>query len=222
LNQEETAMKSRLTLAVLLLASLPGFAQFNFEITGGNVKFGSAPLNITVVHNGGTHGALTNGTPCAPNPQVRLAGKPDFVINGTMSEFGRNWEVEFVLAPAGFANQGTLNAGSISWEMTGKYKMTIREVGTAVSCTKVVGASGEYQWAGPKLAGWPAKCPGPPTNAPGQSPGLTGTLVMRGHANIFPVFTPGPNCPAPLAAQWNTKIGGKGFDAVHLDYKLTY
>ena len=33
LNEEETAMKSRLTLAVLLLASLPGFGQFNFQIT---------------------------------------------------------------------------------------------------------------------------------------------------------------------------------------------
>jgi hypothetical protein len=214
-------MRSRLTLAVLLLLSIPAFSQFTLQLTGGIVKFGAAPLNITVIPNGGTSGNVTAGTPCGPNQSATLTGTARFTILGTMTEFNRHWEVEFVMSPPGFANQGNLRNLGTNWEITGKYQMTIREKGTTVSCTKVVGASGEYQFAGPKLGGWPAKCP-KPTNAPGQSPGLPGSLILRGHANIHPIFTASPTCPAALAAQWNAKIAGKGFDAVNLDYKLTY
>jgi hypothetical protein len=214
-------MRSRLMLAVVLLSSIPAFSQFNLALTGGSVKFGAAPLNITVVANGGTTGNVTSGTPCGANQAATLTGTARFVILGTMTEFGRHWNVEFVMSPPGFANQGNLSNSGTNWEITGKYTMTISEIGTSVACRKVVGASGEYQFAGPKLAGWPAKCP-KPTNAPGQSPGLPGALILRGHANIHPVFTASPTCPATLAGQWNAKIAGKGFDAVNLDYKLTY
>ena len=215
-------MKSRLAFAVLLLSSIPAFSQFTLQLTGGSVKFGAAPLNITVLPNGGgTSGKVTSGTPCGANQAATLQGTARFVILGSMTEFNRHWEVEFVMSPPGFANQGNLSNSGTNWEITGKYTMTIRETGTTVACSKVVGASGEYQFAGPKLAGWPAKCP-KPTNAPGQSPGLPGALILRGHANIHPIFTSSPTCPAGLAAQWNTKIGGTGFDTVNLDTKLNY
>jgi hypothetical protein len=215
-------MRSRLTLAVLLLLSIPAFSQFTLQLTGGNVKFGGAvpPLNITVVPNGGTTGNVTSGTPCGADQTANLIGTAHFVILGTMTEFGRHWDVEFVFgAPGG--SQAKLSNASALWDVTGKYQMTIRETGTTVACSKMVGASGEYQFSGPKLGGWPAKCP-KPTNAPGQSPGLSDAMILRGHANLHPIFTASPTCTAALAAQWNTKIAGKGFDTVNLDYKLTY
>ena len=215
-------MRSRLMLAVLFLASVPAFSQnFNLVFTGGAVKFGAAPLDITVAPNSpGTQGIAKSGpAPCGTAKAVTLAGAAPFVIHGTTTVGGHQWEIVFKFQ--GGANQGNLSASSANWELTGHYLMMITDVTTHAVCSKVVGASGEYQLAGPALGGWPhinAKS----CNTPGQSPGLTGALALRGHANIFPIFAPGGACTAALAAEANSKIGGKGFDTVNLDYRLSY
>lgn len=153
-----------------------------------------------------------------------MTGSAPFVIHGTtIGALNHTWEVEFRFPGPPFANQGNLSSSSTNWELTGKYRMTIRDTVTNAVCTKVVGASGEYQFAGAKLSGWPHDCPKPtPTNSPGQSPGLTGSIILRGHAGIFPIFVAGGTCSNALATAANTRIVNKGFDAVQLDYKLTY
>jgi hypothetical protein len=137
-------------------------------------------------------------------------------------EFGHQWQVEFVFpGPPTGANQGNLSISSTNWELTGKYRMTIRDTVTGSQCSTVVAMSGEYQFAGVALSGWPHACP-KPTNSPGQSPGLTGTIALHGHANMFPVFAPGGTCSGTLASQANGKIAGHGFDVVTLNYNLEY
>jgi len=226
-------MRSRLTLTILFLASLPAFSQnFTLELTGGTINFGVAAMNIAVVspNGGGTNGHLAPTFPpatfsCKPTEAVTLVGSNPFGIRGTTIQFGHKWDVEFVFpGPPSGANQGNLTISSTNWELTGKYSMTIKDTVTGAQCSKVVGMSGEYQFAGPALGGWPHSCPNPapPTNAPGQSPGLAGSMILRGHANLFPKFVPGGACSAILAAQANSKIVNKGFDSVHLNYKLTY
>ena len=55
---------------------------------------------------------------------------------------------------------------------------------TGKRCSKVVGMSGEYQFAGPALRGWPHNSANP-TNSNGQSPGLTGSsITLGGHAGL--------------------------------------
>jgi hypothetical protein len=93
---------------------------------------------------------------------------------------------------------------------------------TGKRCSRVVGMSGEYQFAGPALRGWPHNSANP-TNSNGQSPELTGSsITLGGHAGLFPKFVAGGACSSTLAAQANTRIVNKGFDSVNLDYKLTY
>ncbi|HTC93825.1 MAG TPA: hypothetical protein VK699_10270 [Terriglobales bacterium] len=222
-------MRSRLTLAILFIASLPAFSQsFRLELTGGTIIFGIAPMNIAVVsaNAGGTNGHLAPALPpatfsCKPTEAVTLVGAAPFGIRGTTTEFGHQWDVNFVFPGPPYANQGNLSISSTNWELTGKYTMTIRDTVTGAQCSKIVGMSGEYQFAGPALAGWPHNCM-KATNTIGQSPGLTGTINLRGHAGIFPKFVPGGACSATLAAQANSRIVNKGFDSVQLDYKLTY
>ena len=81
--------------------------------------------------------------------------------------------------------------------------------------------SGAYQFAGPALSGPPQNCANA-TNSNGQSPGLTGSIILGGHAGLFPQFVTGGACSSTLAAQANSRIVNKGFDSVKLDYKLTY
>lgn len=215
-------MRSRFMLAILFLGSLPAASQgFTLVFTGGAVKFGAAPLNITVIPNHlGTYGTAKSGpAPCGGAGAATLAGAPHFLIRGTTTVGGHKWEVVFEFA--GGANQGDLSASPAFWVVTGKYEMTITDTTTNAVCSKVIGASGEYQFGGPPLPGWP-KLPAKACNAPGQSPGLNGTLALRGHAGISPVFVPGGSCTPALASQANARIGGKGFDTANLDYKLTY
>ncbi|HTD22627.1 MAG TPA: hypothetical protein VK738_08235 [Terriglobales bacterium] len=227
-------MRLRLTLTMLFLASLPAFSQnFGLQLTGGAVSFGAAAMNITVSPNGGgTNGHLAPTLPpatlsCTKTEAVTLLGAGPFVIRGTTTEFGHQWEVEFVFPHPPGANQGNLSFTSTNWELTGKYRMTIKDMVTGAQCSKVVGMSGEYQFAGPKLNGWPHSCPPPPppppTNTPGQSPGLTGAMTLGGHGSAFPKFVGGVGtCSVILANQANSRIVNKGFDAAQLDYKLTY
>jgi hypothetical protein len=219
----DSYMRSRLIFAVLFLASLQAFSQ-NFAVlfTGGNVTFGKAPLNVVVTPNtSGTKGIATSAPgACGAIQAVTLNGGPNaFFIRGKATVGGRQLEVVFKFR--GGANQGNLSAASSNWELTGKYEMAIKDVTTNAVCSTVVGASGEYQFGGPPLAGWP-KLPGKPCNAKGQSPMLTGTLALHGHANIFPKFVSGGKCTSALAKEAKIVIGGKGFDAVSLDYQLSY
>jgi hypothetical protein len=227
-HQKETAMRSRLAFAIVFLASVPAFSQpFTLELTGGTINFGLTPLHITVISpNGGTRGHLAPAIPpatfsCTPSEAVTLAGSSRFGIRGTATEFGHLWDVEFVFPGPPFANQGNLTAGSMNWELTGKFSMTIRDTVTGNRCSKVVGMSGEYQFSGAALSGWPHDC-SKPTNSNGQSPGLTGSVILGGHAGAFPKFVAGGACSSTLAAQANSRIVNKGFDSVNLDYKLTY
>jgi hypothetical protein len=225
----ETAMRSRLAFTIVFLASVPAFSQpFTLEFTGGTIIFGSAPLNIAVVspNGGGTSGHLAPAGPpatlsCTPTEAVTLAGSGRFGISGTTKGFGHLWDVEFAFPGPPFANQGNLSASSTNWELTGKYSMTIKDTVTGKRCSKVVGMSGEYQFAGPALSGWPHNCANP-TNSNGQSPGLTGSITLGGHAGLFPKFVAGGACSSTLAAQANSRIVNKGFDSVNLDYKLSY
>jgi len=109
-------MRLRLTLAVLLLASLPAFSQnFGLQLTGGTVNFGVGPMNITVSPNGGgTNGHLAPTLPpatfsCSKTEAVTLLGAGPFVIRGTTTEFGHQWEVEIVFPHPPGANQGNLS-----------------------------------------------------------------------------------------------------------------
>ena len=150
-------MRSRLTLTILFIASLPAFSQsFRLELTGGTVIFGIAPMNIAVVsaNAGDTNGHLAPTLPpatfsCKPTEAVTLAGAGPFGIRGTTTEFGHLWDVNFVFPGPPGANQGNLTISSTNWELTGKYTMTIRDTVTGAQCSKVVGMSGEYQFAGP-------------------------------------------------------------------------
>jgi hypothetical protein len=227
-------MKSRLTLAILFVTSLPllasaaCFAQnFQLQFTGGVVNIGASPMNIVVSNNGGgTTGKVVNAVPpasssCTAAEAVTLAGKVAFRIIGTTTQFGHQWEVQFVFSVPLQANQGNLSKTTTNWELTGKYRMTITDKVTGKTCSKVVGASGEYQFAGPPLAGWPHVC-AHSTSSSGQSPDLPGTLVLHGHAGALPIFAPGPICDPTLAGQANSLINKKGFDAVKLQYKLAY
>lgn len=213
-------MRSRLILAVLVLASLPACAQFTLDVTGGAIAFGAAPLNIALVPNGsGTKGNV-NAAPgaCSAVGQANFSGTAHFVFRGTTDVAGHQWEVVFVFNSG---NEGNLTTSSLGWALTGKYEMSIEDTVTHAVCTDVVAASGEYQFEGPKLAGWPHKGASA-CNSPGQSPGLQGSLTLRGHANIFPKFVPAGKCSTALATEANARILNKGFDAIHLDYKLNY
>jgi hypothetical protein len=221
-------MRSRLALTIVFLTSVPAFSQpFTLESTGGTINFGSAPLHIAISPNGeGTSGHLAPAIPpatlsCTPTEAVTLAGSGRFGIRGTTTEFGHLWDVEFVFPGPPFANQGNLNASSANWELTGKYLMTIKDTVTGNRCSKVVGMSGEYQFTGAALSGWPHDC-SKPTNSNGQSPGLTGSTILGGHGGAFPKFVAGGACSSALAAQANSRIFNQGFDTVKLDYKLTY
>src|SRR3984893_9625897 len=222
-------MRSQLSFTMMFLASVPAFSQpFTLELTGGAINFGSAPLQIAVVspNGGGTRGHLAPAIPpatlsCTPGEAVTLAGTSPFGIRGTTMEFGHLWDVEFVFPGPPFANQGNLNASSANWELTGKFSMRIRDTITGNRCSKVVGMSGEYQFAGAALSGWPHDC-SKPTNSTGQSPGLTGSMILRGHAGAFPKFVASGACSPALAAQANSRIVNHGFASVNLDYKLTY
>ena len=222
-------MRSRLAFTIVFLASVPALSQpFTLEFTGGTIIFGSAPLHIAVVspNGGGTVGNLAPTIPpatisCTPTEAVTLAGSSRLGIRGTTTEFGHLWDVELVFPGPPFANQGNLSASSTNWELTGKYSMTIKDTVTGKRCSKVVGMSGEYQFGGPALSGWPHNCANP-TNSNGQSPGLTGSITLGGHAGLFPKFVAGGACSSALAAQANSRIGSIGFDAAMLDYKLTY
>ena len=206
-------MRSQLSFTMMFLASVPAFSQpFTLELTGGAINFGSAPLHIAVVspNGGGTRGHLAPAIPpatlsCTPGEAVTLAGTSPFGIRGTTTEFGHLWDVEFVFPGPPFANQGNLNASSANWELTGKFSMRIRDTITGNRCSKVVGMSGEYQFAGAALSGWPHDC-SKPTNSTGQSPGLTGSMILRGHAGAFPKFVAGGACSPALAAQANSRI----------------
>jgi len=209
-------------------------APFKLEFIGGMVEFGSAPLLIMVVSSNGG-GAVGNLGPAIPpkkiscsTPQpVTLAGSSPFVIQGTTETAFGPWDVtfEFPGPPAGFANQGNLNISSVFWELTGKYRMVITDKVTGEQCAQVVETSGEYQFEGPALSEWPHSCstpalraqPQPQTNSLGQSPGLTGGMILRGHAGAFPTFFGGI-----LATHANSLINLMGFGSVTLNYKLTY
>jgi hypothetical protein len=216
-------MRSWLVLAVLFLASLPAFSQnFALEFTGGAVNFGIAPIHIVITPQGsGTQGTATSAPgACGAIKAVTLGGGAHpFIIRGMSNVAGQRWEVVFKFQ--GGANQGNLSAPSSNWELTGKYEMTIKDLTTNAVCTKVVAESGEYQFEGPPLPGWP-NLPGKSCQTKGQSPGLAGTMTLHGHANIYPLFAPFGSCTAPLAAQANAQIGAKGFDTVKLDYRLNY
>lgn len=223
-------MRSRLAFTIAFLASFPAFSQpFTLELTGGTINFGLAPLHIAVVspNGGGTSGNLAPAIPpatlsCTPTEAVTLAGSRPFGIHGTTTEFGHLWDVDFVFpGPPSGANQGNLSASSTNWELTGKFSMTIRDTVTGKRCSMVVAMSGEYQFGGAALSGWPHDC-SKPTNSNGQSPGLTGSVILGGHANLFPKFVAGGTCSSALAAQANSKIVKRGFDAAKLDYKLIY
>jgi hypothetical protein len=222
-------MRSRFALTVLFLGSIPAFSQpFTLALTGGTIDFGLAPLHITVVsqNGGGASGHLAPAIPpatisCKPAEAVTLTGSGPFRILGTATEFGHLWDIELVFPGGAWINQGNLAISSANWELTGKYSMTVRDAATGSQCLKTVGTSGEYQFAGAALSGWPHNC-APPTNSIGQSPGLTGSIVLGGHANAFPKFVPGGACSASLAKQANSVIVNRGFVSVNLDYKLTY
>jgi len=222
-------MRFRPAVAILLFTAVPAFAQpFTLELTGGTVDFGAAPLHIAVLspNGGGTSGNVAPAVPpaslsCTPTEAVTLAGSHPFAVLGTTKQFGHLWDVELVFPGPPFANQANLSASSVNWELTGRFAMTVRDTVTGRRCSRAVGTSGEYQFAGPPLSGWPHDCANP-TNAAGQSPGLTGSMILRGHAGAFPKFVAGGACSAALAAQANSKIVNKGFDAAKLDYKLIY
>jgi hypothetical protein len=216
-------MRSRLVLAGLFLAPLPAFSQnFDLKFTGGAVNFGTAPIHIVITPQGfGTQGTATSAPgACGAIKAVTLGGGAHpFSIRGMSNVAGDQWEVVFKFQ--GGANQGNLSAPSSNWELTGKYEMKIKDLTTNAVCTTVVAESGEYQFEGPPLLGWP-KLPGLSCQTKGQSPRLAGTMTLHGHANIHPLFTPGGSCTAALAAQANAQIGAKGFDTVKLDYTLNY
>jgi hypothetical protein len=223
-------MRSLLAFTITFLASFPSFSQpFTLELTGGTVDFGQAPMHIAVVSPtpAATKGHLTPATPpatisCTPPEPVTLAGTSPSGIRGTTTEFGHLWEIELVFpGPPPGINQGNLDISSTNWELTGKFRMRIRDTVTGSSCSQVAGMSGEYQFGGAVLSGWPRDC-SKPTNSIGQSPGLTGSVILRGHANIFPKFVAGGRCSSTLAAQANSRIVNNGFDAATLDYKLVY
>lgn len=222
-------MRSLLVFTTAFLASVPASAQpFTLELTGGTIDFGQAPLHIAVASPtpAATKGHLAPATPpatfsCTPTEAVRLAGTSPFGIRGTTTEFDHLWDVELVFPGPPGANQGNLEASSTNWELTGKFGMRIRDTVTGSICSQVVGMSGEYQFGGSVLSGWPHDC-SKPTNSIGQSPGLTGSVILGGHANIFPKFVAGGGCSSTLAKQANSRIGNKGFDAANLTYKLTY
>jgi len=201
-------MRSCLFFAGMFLASLPAFAQnFTLEFTNGNVKFGAAPMNITVTPQGpGTQGTATSAPgACGATKAVTLGGGAHpFIIRGMTTVAGRQWEVVFRFH--GGANQGNISAVTSNWELTGRYEMSIKDIASGAICSKVVAASGEYQFEGPSLAGWP-KLPGKSCNTKGQSPGLAGKLALRGHANIFPHFAVSGTCTAALASAANAAIG---------------
>jgi hypothetical protein len=223
-------MRSLLAFTITFLASFPSFSQpFTFELTGGMITFGSAPLRIAVVSpsGGGTSGNLAPAIPpatlsCTPPEPVTLAGSRPLRIRGTTTEFGHRWDVQFIFPgpPVGI-NQGNLDASATYWRLTGKFRMTIRDTVTGSSCSQVVGMSGEYQFSGAVLSGWPHDC-SKPTNSIGQSPGLTGSVILQGQADVFPKFVAGGACSSALAAQANSRIVNKGFDSATLDYKLVY
>jgi hypothetical protein len=220
-------MRSRFALTILLCGSVPAFSQtFTFDFVGGVVNFGAGSMNIAVVPGGGTNGKVTPAVPpasisCKPAEAVTLAGLTPFVIRGTVTEFGHLWDIELAFPGPPYANQGNLTISSIFWELTGKYTMTIKDTVTGKQCSKQVGMSGEYQFEGGPLAGWPHDCK-QPTSAPGQSPGLEGAMTLHGHAGNAPKFVAGGSCSAALATQANSKIGSTGFKAANLNYKLTY
>src|SRR5208283_5017586 len=209
-------------------ASVPAFSQtFTLNFMGGVVDFG-AGMNIAVIpgSGGSTKGKVTPATPpaslsCKKAEAVTLAGSAPFVIRGTVMEFGHLWYIEFVFPGPPFANQGNLGISSTVWELTGRYAMSIKDTVTGNQCFVQVAASGEYQFEGPALPGWPHDCK-KPTSAPGQSPGLQGSMTLHGHAGAFPVFVAGGSCSATLATQANSKIGSAGFSAADLKYLLRY
>jgi hypothetical protein len=208
---------------------------FTLQFIGGTIDFGST-LHIVVSPNGGgADGDVSRRNPppppppplsCASPQPVTLAGSGRFLVQGTaVTGFGL-WEVEFVFPGPPFANLGSLNISSVFWELTGEYVMMIRDTVTGEQCTQATGMSGEYQFEGAALAGWPHSCSltppqALPTEDAGQAPGLIGSMILRGHADIFPTF--GIGCPPTLAARANSLIGGIGFrSGTLLDYKLTY
>ena len=210
-------MKPLRTLVLFSLA-LPALPQnFVLQLTGGNVTFGKgAPIHITVTPST-MNGKVAPGTP----PPVILAGSSPFQIIGTTHQFGQPWEVEFVFPGPPFANQGDLAPTSISWELTGKYSIVLRNTVKHAECAQTVAMSGEYQLAGPPLSGGPHD-PKKPAKSPGQSPGLAGVINLKGHASIFPTFLSSATCPAAVAAKWNALIGKQGLDTAAFRYKLTY
>jgi hypothetical protein len=222
-------MRPRLAFTIVFFASVPASSQpFTLALTGGTINFGLAPLHIAVVsaNGGGTSGNLAPATSpatlsCTPTEAVTLAGSRPFGIRGTTTEFGHLWDVEFLFPGPPFANQGNLDASLANWELTGKFLMTIRDTVTGKRCSKVVGMSGEYQFSGAALSGWPHDC-SKPTNTNGQSPGLTGSMILGGHGSAFPKFVASGACSSALAARANSRIMNKGFDSAKLDYKLTY
>ena len=214
-------MRPLRTLLLLSLAAIPAASQtFALQVTGGTMSFGKgAPILIQVTPSasGGTNGKVSPATA----PPVILLGSTQFRIIGTTNQFGRLWNVEFSFPGPPFANQGTLSPASVFWELTGKYSMVVQNTAAHANCAQTVAMSGEYQMAGPPLSGWPHN-PKKPANSPGQSPGLAGSITLKGHAPIAPIFVPSATCPAAIAAKWNTLINSVGFDTALLHYKLTY
>lgn len=209
---------------------------FRLAFIGGTIDFGSAPMHVVVTptNGGGTNGEVSLKSPhppltpwsCSPPEPVVLAGLDAFVIRGTAATKFGPWNVEFAFPGPPGANQGTLTGAGLFWELTGKYVMMIRDTVTGDQCAQVVGASGEYHFEGQALSKWPHGCflPKPvakATDGAGQSPGLVGEIILRGHAPIFPIF--GGPCNPTLASNANSLIGGKGFiSALPIGYKLTY
>jgi hypothetical protein len=222
-------MRSLLALTILLCASIPAFSQppFTLDVIGGTVNFGAAPMHIAVVSGTGTVGHVTpEGPPasisCKPAEAETLPGTNSFIILGTTTEYGHLWDIEFLFQVGTNTNLGNLSISSTTWKLIGKYVMTIKDTVTGSQCSAgIVGPAEKYQFAGSALAGWPHDCKNA-TNSPGQSPGLTGSMVLQEHPGAYPVFVAGGSCSAALAKQANSKIGTTSFKAADLHYKLTY
>jgi hypothetical protein len=198
---------------------------FTLELIGGTIEFGFAPLIVIVsLNGGGTSGHLAPWlSPPKPNctSPVTLDGAGGFIIRGSATTGFGVWDVEFVFPSPPGANLGNLNASpaGVFWELTGEYLMIIKDTTTGEQCEQAAGMSGEYQFVGAALAGWPHNCT-TSTQTAGSSPGLIGSMNLRGHGSAFPTF--GGPCSPTLAAQANSLIGGRGFISGALDYKLTY